>query len=69
MHYVISDIHNDDGRFCEMLARIHFSEQDHLFILGDVFDRSDFSPNPVDLYFHMLTSLDKGTQPFVVCDG
>ena len=24
MNYVISDIHNDDGRFCEMLARIHF---------------------------------------------
>ena len=61
MHYVISDIHNDDGRFCEMLARIHFSEQDHLFILGDVFDRSDFSPNPVDLYFHMLELEDRCT--------
>lgn len=61
MHYVISDIHNDDSRFCEMLAKIHFSDQDHLFILGDVFDRSDFKPNPVDLYFHMLELGDRCT--------
>lgn len=23
----------------------------------------------VPIYFYYLTSLDKGTQPFVVCDG
>ena len=61
MHYVISDIHNDDSRFCEMLAKVHFSKQDHLFILGDVFDRSDFNPNPVDLYFHILELGDRCT--------
>ena len=29
------------------------SESDHLYILGDVFDRSSHNPNPVDLYFNI----------------
>lgn len=53
MHYVISDIHNDNRRFCELLEKIQFSENDHLYILGDVFDRSSHNPNPVDLYFNI----------------
>lgn len=53
MHYVISDIHNDNRRFCELLEKIRFSENDHLYILGDVFDRSSHNPNPVDLYFNI----------------
>lgn len=57
MHYVMSDIHNDYERFCEMLQLIGFSKEDHLFIVGDVFDRSLHNPNPVDLYFKIL-SLD-----------
>lgn len=55
MHYVISDIHNDNKRFCEMLELIHFSKEDRLFVLGDVFDRSNHNPNPVDLYFNILS--------------
>lgn len=55
MHYVISDIHNDNQRFCEILKLINFSKEDHLFILGDIFDRSDYSPNPVKLYFNILS--------------
>ena len=51
MQYVISDIYNDNRKFCELLEKIQFSEQDHLYILGDVFDRSDYNPNPVNLYF------------------
>ena len=57
MHYIMSDIHNDCERFREMLQRISFSKEDHLFIVGDVFDRSNHNPNPVDLYFKIL-SLD-----------
>ena len=53
MHYVISDIHNDNKKFCELLEKIRFSDQDHLYILGDVFDRSNHDPNPVDLYFNI----------------
>ena len=41
MHYVVSDIHNDYQKFCELLKMIEFSKEDKLFILGDLFDRSD----------------------------
>lgn len=54
MHYVLSDIHNNNKRFCELLKKIQFTEQDHVYILGDVFDRSNHDPNPVDVYFNIL---------------
>lgn len=54
MHYVVSDIHNDYQKFCELLKMIEFSKDDKLFILGDLFDRSDYNPNPVDLYFKVM---------------
>lgn len=54
MHYVVSDIHNDYQKFCELLKMIEFSKEDKLFILGDLFDRSDYNPNPVDLYFKVM---------------
>ncbi len=54
MHYVVSDIHNDYQKFCELLKVIEFSKEDKLFILGDLFDRSDYNPNPVDLYFKVM---------------
>ena len=54
MHYVVSDIHNDYQKFCELLKMIEFSKEDKLFILGDLFDRSDYNPNPVDLYFKVV---------------
>lgn len=38
MNYVIGDIHNDNIRFSKMLEKIGFSEEDHLFLLGDLFD-------------------------------
>lgn len=55
MNYVLSDIHNDYKKFCEMLHVIHFSETDRLYVLGDLFDRCDYDPNPVDLYFKILS--------------
>ncbi len=54
MHYVVSDVHNNYEKFCELLKMIVFSKQDRLFVLGDLFDRTDYDPNPVDLYFKIL---------------
>lgn len=62
MNYVLNDIHNDYKKFCEMLHVIHFSETDRLYVLGDLFDRCDYDPNPVDLYFnHQIFSRRKGS--------
>lgn len=38
-HYVVSDIHGEADRFHAMLQKIHFSDNDTLYILGDVVDR------------------------------
>lgn len=54
MNYVIGDIHNDNRRFSEMLQKIGFSEEDHLFLLGDLFDRNLYEPDPIGVYFNML---------------
>lgn len=64
MHYAISDIHNDYKKFCEMLDKIQFSQEDHLYIVGDVFDRTSNQPNPVDLYFKILSLGERCT---VIC--
>lgn len=56
--YCISDIHNDNIKFHEILQKIDFSGKDHLYILGDLFDRSSYNPDPVGVYFTML-QLDK----------
>ena len=39
MVYCMSDIHGEYDRYMAMLELIHFSEQDTLYILGDVIDR------------------------------
>ena len=44
MNYVISDIHGCYEEFMELLEKISFSEEDNLFILGDVLDRG---PSPI----------------------
>ena len=38
-HYVMSDIHGEADRFHGMLEKIRFSQEDTLYILGDVVDR------------------------------
>ena len=38
-HYVISDVHGEVDRFQAMLEQIEFSQEDILYILGDVIDR------------------------------
>ena len=39
MIYCMSDLHGELDFFQEMLEQIHFSDTDHLYILGDVIDR------------------------------
>ncbi len=39
MTYVMSDIHGCYDKYVEMLAKIEFSTEDRLYILGDVVDR------------------------------
>ena len=46
MIYCMSDIHGEIDRFHEMLQLIQFSEEDILYILGDVIDRK---PSGVDI--------------------
>lgn len=44
--YVMSDIHGEADLFRKMLDKIHFSDEDTLYILGDVIDRG---PNGIEL--------------------
>ena len=41
MHYVISDIHGKYDYLVRMLRKIRFSDQDTLYVLGDVVDRGE----------------------------
>ena len=58
MHYVIGDVHNDAGRLHQMLDTIGFQrdgeEADHLYLLGDLFDRGGTVADPVEVYFTVL---------------
>ena len=38
-HYVVADIHGEADRFYAMLEKIRFSDEDTMYILGDVVDR------------------------------
>ncbi len=46
MTYVMSDIHGEYEKYREMLQQIAFSDEDVLYVLGDVIDRG---PQPVEL--------------------
>ena len=39
MHYCISDVHGESERYRQLLRKIQFSDDDTLFVLGDVIDR------------------------------
>lgn len=49
--YVISDIHGEYTKFRELLDMIHFSEDDVLYVLGDVVDRGK---NPIKTLLWMM---------------
>ena len=59
MHYITSDIHNDNTKLKNLLEKIDLKENDKLYILGDLFDRSDYNPDPVGVYFTVLGLGDK----------
>ena len=44
MHYAVSDIHGELDKLKALLNKLHFSDRDELYILGDVVDRG---PNPI----------------------
>ena len=39
--YVCSDLHGNYNKWCKLLKAINFSENDYMYILGDVIDRGD----------------------------
>lgn len=51
--YCMSDLHGEKDLFEKMLEQIHFSPQDHLYILGDVIDRG---PHGVELLEQIMAS-------------
>lgn len=51
MIYIMSDIHGLYDRYLDMLEKISFSDDDRLYILGDVIDRGDRS---FDLLFDIM---------------
>lgn len=41
MYYVISDIHGNYKKYCELLDCINLKDEDVLYVLGDVIDRGE----------------------------
>ncbi len=52
MIYVISDIHGDHSRYLKMLELINFSDEDELYVLGDIVDRGS---EPVKVLLDMMS--------------
>ena len=62
MNYVLSDIHNDNVKFSQMLKKISFHKaSDRLFVLGDLFDRASYNPDPWGVYNTVLSLGDSCT--------
>jgi len=56
MNYAMADLHNDFSKFDEMLGRIRFDRfKDHLYIVGDLFDRGNYDPDPFGVYYKVLS--------------
>lgn len=51
MIYIMSDLHGCFEEFKEMLELIHFSEDDELYIIGDIIDRG---PEPIPLLQYIM---------------
>ena len=49
--YVLSDIHGEYAMLRKMLEKINFSDQDTLYVLGDVIDRG---PHPVKALQYLM---------------
>lgn len=51
MRYIISDIHGCKEQYLELLEKIKFSVQDHLYILGDSVDRGKY---PIEVLQYIM---------------
>lgn len=51
MIYAISDIHGQYDLFLKLLEKINFSENDELYVIGDVLDRG---PDPMKLLLYII---------------
>ncbi|MBD5506987.1 MAG: fructose-bisphosphatase class III [Lachnospiraceae bacterium] len=51
MRYIVSDIHGCYNQYQKLLEKIHFSEKDELYVLGDVVDRG---PEPIKVLQDMM---------------
>ena len=51
MRYIMSDLHGCFDEFKKMLELIHFSEDDELYIIGDIIDRG---PEPIPLLQYIM---------------
>ena len=49
--FVISDLHGQFVLLQLLLQKINFSDNDELYILGDIMDRG---PNSIDIYYFVL---------------
>lgn len=51
MRYIVSDIHGCYDEYMALLQKINFSEEDELYVLGDVVDRG---PEPIKVLQDMM---------------
>lgn len=51
MTYVMSDLHGEYQKYIKMMEKIRFSEDDELYVLGDVVDRGG---QPIKILFDMM---------------
>lgn len=49
--YVMSDIHGNYDVYMKMLKKINFSEEDRLYVLGDILDRG---PHPIRIILDLM---------------
>lgn len=52
MIYVMSDIHGEYDKYIKMLKHINFSDEDELYVLGDIVDRGN---EPVKVLLDMMS--------------
>ncbi|WP_081669031.1 metallophosphoesterase [Butyrivibrio sp. VCB2001] len=61
MNYVIGDVHNDNEKLNKILKMISVNPEDHVYFLGDLFDRCNSHPDPVGVYFNVLKLGEQAT--------
>lgn len=57
MTYVLSDIHGHQDAFDSILSQISMTDEDQLYIIGDVIDRG---PDSIELLQHMKEFYSSG---------